>query len=1007
MRPLSLQLTAFGPFAGEQTIDFNALGAERVFLICGPTGAGKSSLLDAMCYALYGESSGAEREAQHLRCRHAPTDARCGVEFTFRHQNRVWRVRRQPAHERTTRTGSTTAVPESATLWLDDAPPIGKLREVNARIADGLGLSAAEFRQVALLPQGRFREVLTAKGEHRQAILGKLFGTALYQRVADALAATASEARLVSRDARTRREALLGQTGAADLAAAAAARDALAAVLVIAEASRDATISVANMAAVALAQGRADAALLATRDTAVARHAAVGARAPAIAAARQTLQGARRADQAGMALAAADAAAQAAREAASRAGADVSALSAAALRAERATHALADVTAREAAIAAARSEADRLADAARRIAAAEVARQALDVATDALADASVALAAAEAALDAQLVAAAKLTSEHAVLETIAAAEPLHRLARDAAAARLADHDALANAQAQFAAAARRSVDLAAAADGAAAKLAEAREIREAAAQALARDHAAAFAHTLVPGEPCPVCGSAVHPHPAMPEADGVPDVAAAEAAERRVAEAHEAARGRAAAAATQLAVAEGAVAGARDRLAGDPRSRAAMAAGLMEANAAFAAASDAITALPASRRAEQRGVAAVTTATMARDGARIAEAAAAQRLASAQATHAERLAQVPPGATDADLLRAGAERAAASSAAQQQVLDADRAEAAAAGASRDVLALQADTSRTLADGKREAAASAEAMLVAACAAAGFEDAAALRDARRDHATQAALEGEIARFDGDYAGAAAELARAEAAAAGLAVPALDALERAAHEAAAARDAAIDAAAAARRDLEASDALLGALRVADAALLEAEAEESRAVDLHKLASGQETGLDFEGFVLTTLLDEALAAANRHLSGMLGGRFAVRRRVGRERGQRGAGLDIEVMDAWNNEPRAAATLSGGEGFCASLALALGLADTVAAHAGARQLGALFIDEGFGTLDPATLDTAMGVIEGLAASDRLVGLISHVGDLRDRVAAKLEVIPGRAGSRASFRFG
>jgi exonuclease SbcC len=137
------------------------------------------------------------------------------------------------------------------------------------------------------------------------------------------------------------------------------------------------------------------------------------------------------------------------------------------------------------------------------------------------------------------------------------------------------------------------------------------------------------------------------------------------------------------------------------------------------------------------------------------------------------------------------------------------------------------------------------------------------------------------------------------------------------------------------------------------------------------------------------------------------MLGGRYAIRRREERDRANAAAGLDIEVVDRWNLQPRPAATLSGGEGFCASLALALGLSETVAAHAGARQLDALFVDEGFGSLDPETLDTAIGVLEGLQEGDRMVGVISHVAEMRERIPARLEVTPGRAGSRLAFRFG
>jgi exonuclease SbcC len=152
---------------------------------------------------------------------------------------------------------------------------------------------------------------------------------------------------------------------------------------------------------------------------------------------------------------------------------------------------------------------------------------------------------------------------------------------------------------------------------------------------------------------------------------------------------------------------------------------------------------------------------------------------------------------------------------------------------------------------------------------------------------------------------------------------------------------------------------------------------------------------------------LLDEALAAANRRLRAMLQGRYALRRVEEPERRNAAVGLDIEVLDEWTGQVRPAGTLSGGEGFCAALALALGLADTVQAHAGARRIDALFIDEGFGTLDPEALETAIGVLDGLQGQDRMVGIISHVPELRARVPARLEVEPGRRGSTARFRLG
>ena len=165
----------------------------------------------------------------------------------------------------------------------------------------------------------------------------------------------------------------------------------------------------------------------------------------------------------------------------------------------------------------------------------------------------------------------------------------------------------------------------------------------------------------------------------------------------------------------------------------------------------------------------------------------------------------------------------------------------------------------------------------------------------------------------------------------------------------------------------------------------------------------ASG--TGVYFEGYVLSALLDEALDAANRRLPACW--TAATPSAGGRSARAAPAGWISRCWTAGTPSPGRPATLSGGEGFCASLALALGLAETVAAHAGAHQLDALFIDEGFGTLDAETLETAIGVLEGLQAGDRLVGVISHVPELRERIPARLEVTPGRRGSTAAFRIG
>jgi exonuclease SbcC len=166
MRPLRLSLTHFGPYAARQEVDFAELGPNRLFLISGQTGAGKTSLLDAICFALFGESSGEERQPGHLRSRHAPPDAATEVTFDFTQAGRAWRITRSPAWDRPKKRGGGFTA-ERARVALSplgaNEPPVEREDQVAARIGGILGLTAAEFRQTVLLPQGRFRELLVAK----------------------------------------------------------------------------------------------------------------------------------------------------------------------------------------------------------------------------------------------------------------------------------------------------------------------------------------------------------------------------------------------------------------------------------------------------------------------------------------------------------------------------------------------------------------------------------------------------------------------------------------------------------------------------------------------------------------------------------------------------------------------------------------------------------------------------------------------------------------------------
>ena len=173
------------------------------------------------------------------------------------------------------------------------------------------------------------------------------------------------------------------------------------------------------------------------------------------------------------------------------------------------------------------------------------------------------------------------------------------------------------------------------------------------------------------------------------------------------------------------------------------------------------------------------------------------------------------------------------------------------------------------------------------------------------------------------------------------------------------------------------------------------------------LADLANGGDSGMkgvSFERYVLGAILEEVLCAANLRLHDMSRGRYRLERSV--EEGGRGArGLDIAVFDAYTGASRPANTLSGGETFLASLGLAMGLADVIQSYAGGIHLDTMFIDEGFGTLDPDTLDVAMETLVALQSQGRLVGIISHVPELQQQIGAHLVVTKTDEGSRAYFQ--
>ena len=189
MKPVSLTISAFGPYAGEQTIDFERLGSQGLFLITGDTGAGKTTIFDAITFALYGEASGDVRKADMFRSKYAKDDVKTFVRLTFEYANKRYTVERNPEYMRPK--GRGTGMPTekaNATLeYPDDREPVTKSREVTRAITELIGLDCRQFTQIAMIAQGDFQKVLFANTEERGKIFRQIFGTDIYRVLQDKL----------------------------------------------------------------------------------------------------------------------------------------------------------------------------------------------------------------------------------------------------------------------------------------------------------------------------------------------------------------------------------------------------------------------------------------------------------------------------------------------------------------------------------------------------------------------------------------------------------------------------------------------------------------------------------------------------------------------------------------------------------------------------------------------------------------------------------------------------
>ncbi|MFV0137285.1 AAA family ATPase [Streptomyces sp. HMX87] len=993
MRLHRLDVTAFGPFGDPQTVDFDELSAAGLFLLHGPTGAGKTSVLDAVCYALYGSVPGARQTAQGLTLRsdHAAPGTRTEVRLDLTVAGRRLEITRQPPWERPKKRGKGTTV-DKAQTWLREYDATTGTwqdlsrshQEVGEEITQLLGMSREQFCQVVLLPQGDFARFLRADAEARGKLLGRLFDTRRFadveKRLADRRRATEAQVRdgdadlladahrmqQAAGDAMELPELAPGDPGLAEavLIAAAVARSTAREQLTAAHLRLRAAESAQSAAERDLAEARELARLQRRFAEARERAARLAERADAHRADQERMDRARKAETVAPALELREAA-----DAEHRRAATAEA---------RARALLADAHAEAHAEAGATGLAAAARRAAEELGGLESARRAERRLADLLAE--------RAGLDRDERADQDVRQEAEgwLADWETTRDAVRRRIEDAQdavtrAERLADRCETAGRRLT---AARQRDRLAGDTDDA-----QRRALASAERAVQARAHwldlkeqrltgiAAELAAGLTDGEPCAVCGATEHPAPARKAAGHID-----RAAEERALAAYQAADERRAEDEQRLGRLREALAAATAEAGDTPTDRLAREAQDLEDQ--YARARAAASALHAAqeelRRAEQereQRIAAQQEAAV-RAASRVGHR---ERLDRERAALEEELARVRG---DADSVAARAARLE-----RQAAQLADAAEAAR---------VAEDTAQRLKD--------ADARLADAAFRAGFHTPQEAASALLDAAAHRELQRRLDAWQTEDAALRAVLTEADTAAAAQQPPADPAAAedaareagRRLREAASARDAA------ARRCAE-LDRLSARATAAVRRLAPLREEYERVARLAGLAAGtsadNERRMRLESYVLAARLEQVAAAATVRLRRMSSGRYTLVHsddRTGRGR----SGLGLHVVDAWTGRERDTATLSGGETFFASLALALGLADVVTDEAGGVRLDTLFIDEGFGSLDDQTLDEVLDVLDSLRERDRSVGIVSHVADLRCRVHAQLEVVKGRTGS-------
>lgn len=922
MRPLKLIMTAFGPYAAETVLDLERLGTRGLYLITGDTGAGKTTIFDAITFALYGAASGELRDPALFRSKYADPLVLTKVTLRFANGGRIYQITRTPEQMRGKLRGS-GEIRQAPTAELCEIVSVNgekrlkvlaaKPTDASRKITEILGVDRGQFTQIAMIAQGEFMKLLNAKTEERQKIFQKIFRTGFY---ASLQAALAEDSAKLGADVRMLRESLRQYINGIQCAEDDAAREEIGAAK---EGKLPAGEILECLDGIIARDERAYEALkqqVTAQDERLAAATAELARAESLRRAREEYRknlAAAQAEKARLAEAASvrrsaeerkpEAESAAAEAAQIKAGlGDYRALTEGEQGLKQLDASISDEVSHLARLSAEQSRTEKL-------------MESLKEQEESLAHAGEDL--------------ERLKAEQAFLkqqqkDALALKEALHELKRL--------EDFLEQAQAVYLK--KRS------------EAEEKRALYEQMHQVFLDEQAGLLALSLKEGEPCPVCGAVHHPLPAARPA-GVPNRESLARAKREADACGEALE--------KSSRYTGSLSGMRDKQ----------------------------LVLVQQMGRQQLGEEDPETVSTVLERKRLP--ALADRLSGCERKIAEGEAAVLRKAENAAKITEAVKKK-EDDAARKSSLEAELS-ALRSRRESDMRQLNALRERLRFGSEAEAMAA-----ISACDRKRLAIDKAIEEARREeeqtHRKAAAFAAAAETAEKQLEGA--EWVDEEAA--------MERQQRAREEKQ-------------RLSLqqEAFIARLSANRSARRGIKEkaracAEAEERLQwlQALSQTANGTLSGkakIRLETYVQMSYFDRILQAANLQLQLMSGGQYELIRREESSDMKSQSGLDLNVRDHYNGSLREVSTLSGGESFLASLCLALGMSDVIGREAGGISMDTMFVDEGFGTLSEEALEGVMKALARLTEGDRLVGIISHVSELKERIPRQIVVTKDKTG--------